>query len=804
MMPNGSARLEPGADDTQLNNVAKATPDRGETQPVPDLHAAERFFTLMAEGEPVTFQTFDDRGKNRSLAKILHGDIGQLSSKLVGLNIPGAGVFWTVNFTDGKGRQAENITGVRSLFVDLDGAPLEPVLSCGIEPHVVVESSLGRWHAYWAVSDVQLAQFKPLQQAIARRFGGDLKVCDLPRVMRVPGFVHHKAAPFLSRIVSTNAVQPYAVADLIQRLQLRRVESRPAQAAPCGQGMIEGNRNASLASIAGTMRRRGVSADAIEGALQAINIAQCVPPLEADEVSAIARSIGRYAPVAQTPAPADAPDVREVSAPSWPEPLLPSTARVPEITADILPGWLGAMAGAVSASTQTPPAMSVMMILAILAAVLQRRFEISPWGDAYTEPLALWTIVTMASASRKTAVSNVLLDVLVRWEKSERDRTRREINRVFAAREVILKRIEQLKHNAGRENDRAARDKLQEEIARERDAMPAETFAPRIVAGDITGERTQGLLAENGERIAIISDEPGIFQNLAGLYSGGMSSLDIFLKGHAGSSVRVDRAGRIAHLDKPAVSFGLAIQPGILTDTGKTKRFRDSGLMARFLYAVPLSNVGQRDVRVRDPIADDLLGQWEQNIAALLQDIPSPIGAPRVLTFAPAAREVWLELAAEIEAEQGDGGRYAHMSDWTGKLPGAVARIACLLELGSKGLAAPSVSVGSAKRAVHLARLLVPHAEAAFRLMGAADAETDAMALLDWIKRNHFEDFTRRDAQKSLQARFPTLERLLPAIKLLQEWSVLSMELTARQARGAPSRYYRVNPRIYVIKSIKP
>ena len=488
---------------------------------------------------------------------------------------------------------------------------------------------------------------------------------------------------------------------------------------------------------------------------------------------------------------------------AWPEPMMPSTARVPEIPADVLPDWLGEMASAVSKFTQTPSAMSVMMILAILGAVLQRRFEVSPYDDEYHEPLAIWTMVTMPSGSRKSAVSTKLLDVLVAWEKSESDRKRNEINRVFAAREVITKRIEQLKQNAGRIDDLTERAKIQEEIAAQKDALPAEIFAPRLFSGDVTAERLQQLLVEQDERIAIISDEPGIFQNLAGMYSGGMSSFDIYLKGHAGTSVRVDRAGRMAHLDKPALSMGLAIQPGILTDTGKAKRFRESGLMARFLYAVPKSNVGQRDVRARNPIPGDVSERWSDNIRALLSGMVSPLGAPRVLVFDDAAQEALLKLSEEVEKDQGDGGRFAHMADWTSKLPGAAARIAGLLEIAVSGTNAVNVTATNAAHAVRLARLLIPHAEAAFRLMGAPDAETDALALLDWIKRNQHTDFTQREAHKSLESRFRTVDRLLIAVKQLQEWSVLSKLLIQKNPRGAPSKYYQVNPKIFVDNSLK-
>ena len=51
----------------------------------------------------------------------------------VRLNRAGAAVCVTVNATDGRGRSRENVTGVGAVFVDLDGAPLEPVLTCASE-----------------------------------------------------------------------------------------------------------------------------------------------------------------------------------------------------------------------------------------------------------------------------------------------------------------------------------------------------------------------------------------------------------------------------------------------------------------------------------------------------------------------------------------------------------------------------------------------------------------------------------------------------------------------------------------------
>ena len=69
----------------------------------------------------------------------------------------------------------------------------------------------------------------------------------------------------------------------------------------------EGQRNAHLTSLAGAMRRRGASADALRGALHAENEARCRPPLGAAEVDRIAASVHRYAPGEEAPGDAGGP-----------------------------------------------------------------------------------------------------------------------------------------------------------------------------------------------------------------------------------------------------------------------------------------------------------------------------------------------------------------------------------------------------------------------------------------------------------------------------------------------------------------
>jgi len=165
----------------------------------PDLEMAGRFLKELAGDEPVTFQTFDDHEpKDPKLSRIFHGTLDQYAGQLNTLNNQGAGIFVMVNRGDGNGRKSENVVSVRAFFVDLDGAPIEPVMTAPVKPHIIVESSPGRYHAYWKVSDCSLKEFGPIQKALAEKFNGDTSICDLPRVMRLPGLYHRKAEPVMT------------------------------------------------------------------------------------------------------------------------------------------------------------------------------------------------------------------------------------------------------------------------------------------------------------------------------------------------------------------------------------------------------------------------------------------------------------------------------------------------------------------------------------------------------------------------------------------------------------------------------
>jgi putative DNA primase/helicase len=118
-----------------------------------------------------------------------------------------------------------------------------------------------------------------------------------------PPSVHVSGKRYQWELSSEVGEVPLADAPAWLLAQLAQLQDPPAPAAGAPQGgrIVDGQRNTTLASLAGSMRRRGMTAAAILAALQADNRARCDPPLPYGEVAAIAKSIGRYPPAVAAP-----------------------------------------------------------------------------------------------------------------------------------------------------------------------------------------------------------------------------------------------------------------------------------------------------------------------------------------------------------------------------------------------------------------------------------------------------------------------------------------------------------------------
>ncbi len=331
-------------------------------------------------------------------------------------------------------------------------------------------------------------------------------------------------------------------------------------------------------------------------------------------------------------------------------------------------------------------------------------------------------------------------------------------------------------------------------------SLPQVPIAPRLWTQDVTPERLGALMAEQGERIALLSDEGGIFDVLAGRYSKGMPNLDLFLQAHAGAAVRVDRGSRPpVMLRNPALTVAISPQPDVLESLADKPGFRGRGLIARILYGLPTSPIGFRELKPA-PCPSTVEQAYCDGIERLLKLSPptdeAGIWLPWRLRFSPQAYDAWKVFQRAIEVLMREGGKLHYLKDWGSKLPGAAARIAgvfhCVLVDPTENTV---ISEGTMERALSLVTPLMDHTLAVFNLMERDKVSEDAQKILAWIRKQGEPSFTARDCFCAHQSRFKTMDGLRLAISILeQHYSIRPRPREAVSYR--PSEVYEVNPKL--------
>jgi hypothetical protein len=438
--------------------------------------------------------------------------------------------------------------------------------------------------------------------------------------------------------------------------------------------------------------------------------------------------------------------------------------------------------------------MSALLSLPVASCCLAGEVEIDV-EPGYWEPVNVYVACAMESGNRKTAVLNHMTAPLMEWERLEAKRLEAEIKRAQNKRKTIEERIAWLRKKAAKSPASAT---LIQEIADAEESLPDVPRAPQLWTQDTTSEKLAQLLQDQGERMGLFSDEGDIFEVLAGRYTGGVPNFDIFLHGHSASPVRVSRISRPdLFLDKPMLSIGLSPQPGVLERLRDTPAFRHHGLLARFLFALPPSSLGDRKL-VPQPCPAAVRDAYRDLITRLIRLTPPACdGAwrPWRLKFSGEAYDAWKSFQREVESMMREGGRLERLRDWGSKLPGAVVRLAgvfhaVVIEDLTQNLV---ISRDTADCAIKLGTALTDHALAVFDLMERDPALENARKILEWIRRGRRRTFTLRECFCAHQKRFKRVAAIRPALELLAEHSYLR-RAPKSSVRKRPSEIFEVNP----------
>jgi hypothetical protein len=497
----------------------------------------------------------------------------------------------------------------------------------------------------------------------------------------------------------------------------------------------------------------------------------------------------------------DAPSVGPVDLFDGP-PIPLEPPKPPALPSGIFPGVIGDMVDAAAEAHEVPRELPATFALVSLAIACQGRFSIRP-EPGYFEQLAIWAATAMVSGSRKTPTMVSMMDWAYNWQHAKAVAMAGEVTKAQADDALLRARVKSLRTKAGK----AADDTTYQLLKQQADDLEAQArpipVAPRLVAEDITTEHLGTLLNIHEQCIGIVSDESGPLGSWGGrYYANGAANIDLPLKAYSGAPAIVDRGSRPSlMLSHPLLSIGLAPQPTVIGELVSNETYRRRGLPARFIFFSPQSTLGYRALNGQ-PIPDDVASAYAARLVELVEIKPA-VNAdgdhhPRVLEFAGDAWRVWKDFAVEVEAMMRPGGQLERMTDWAGKLPGCVARIAALFHLAEHGAEAIKENIvqkPDVERAVALARIAIPHAKAVFESLDGDGILESAKRVWKGIAKTDGGFITLREIWNPFRGTYKTTAEIEPVIRTLVDHAYIAELPNAEIGRpGRPSRRFGINP----------
>jgi hypothetical protein len=499
-----------------------------------------------------------------------------------------------------------------------------------------------------------------------------------------------------------------------------------------------------------------------------------------------------YSPSMHHGSDADEPD-------AFPRLIPLDEVRLPDLSADTFPAPLGPMIEAVARATETPSELPALMGLATVAASCQRVFEVE-MEPGYIEPLSIWAVPALQSGNRKTAVHTLMTAPLRKKEWALCEEAKAQRATIESERTTIEAQVKGLRSRLSNTEDIGDIEDIKRKITTLETTMPELPPLPSLWAQDVTPEKLGIMMAENGERLAILSDEGGIFDMFTGRYNNGIPNLDTCLQGHSCSPVKVNRGSRgEVHMHRPTLTIGLSPQPSVLRDLSEKSVLRDRGFLARILFALPTSRLGYRTLETQ-PIRPEIETAYHRMIEGLLNFQPPTTEEGHVVAYRikPSAQayQEWKDFQRAVERDMQPGKQYEHMTDWAGKLPGAAARVAAHFHCVKHAHEQPhalTIALETMQQALGVLAVLSQHALAVFDLIGADPALDGARKVWRWIDQERRRQFSGHDCFERLRGTFKRMANLEPAFAVLCERGYL-MEPRQEKKVGRPSRQFIVNP----------
>jgi hypothetical protein len=758
------------------------------------------------DGSPIHFRTITKNKPNYQFDSTNPNYLDSFSQ----LNDAEYELFVQVNQSDGKGQKTENITAVRALFVDFDNpaTALDVIENLTLPPSVIVNSSQGKFHVYYKVTDCTLGQFKGLQKSLAQKLGGDEAVSDLPRIMRAPGSYNRKGSkPYFVCVTEVNDVE-YSTTEIIKAFDLESFgsfgssqstdiqEKNYSGGISFGEGLsniFKGKQlHESKLAVACYLARLSISPQKTVRCLSEIfNNSDATRDQRFDErIGDIVRTVSYAYMYANKPM---APDVIE-TVQEWPEPepLAIKLHKVSTLPIKGLPSVIRDLVIDESERIGCATDYVAASLLSVIRSLTARTYSIQPkLEDTGWEVIPnLWGIVIGPPSAKKSPSMGLATKAIWRIQK------------VFHEEYEAYKRDQEV-HKELDDMRESANKSLAKKLVKEGDYSGAKAILEvdlkasephilqRVIVGDSTTEKLGEIANENEAGFLLYRDE----------LSGFLKTLDkpdkvndrsFYLEAFNGDNSYVyDRIGR-GTIIIPTLRISIlgSIQPAVL----KTLLVQSSldgsnsdGLLQRFQLAVYPDPIKSKTV----DRAPNKAAQLQLDL--LLKHMMNQNSSNSCLKFSQAAYDKYIEWLEHnqkiIESDETHHSLQAHFIKYNALVP----KIACIYHVVDSLAQNVSgeISLAVCTRAIEYVEYLRVHAVRIYGL-GIATDMANAETILQRINKLS-SPFTIRDIRRKGWIGLSTNNHIDEALTTLMEYGHIRQSLEAN-ITGRPTIFYHKHP----------
>lgn len=421
---------------------------------------------------------------------------------------------------------------------------------------------------------------------------------------------------------------------------------------------------------------------------------------------------------------------------------------------DVFPPRIEGLLKKIATSLQVPIDPVCMMMFSVVSVLTAGRVTVSP-KDGWTEEIVTYLATLMPSGTNKTGIFKVMNAPIHELEKEQMRENAVVIKKNASRSKVLQTQIANLESKIAK-----GQESLQSELDRKIELLSKleQVDNGELLLGDTSPEFIPIAMKNNGEKIAMLTDEGSIIKTLQGRFNEN-SNIELILSAFNGTLYKSGRVGRgQLILNKPLLTIGAFIQPDKINDF--TKESFEQGLPQRFFYSYPNIKLGYRTLESEGmSLADELS---YDSIINSIHHFPSC-----QLAFDEESFEMFNEFYKETQLLMRKGNQFSnsHYASWMSKSAGFIARLIGALHIMS-GTRSDVIKADTVKKGVKLFEYFKSHYLYVFGNENNMDADTQF--LLDFLIESKKYTFNIREDIQQKQKRLKSISKINSCLNYLE------------------------------------